>query len=190
MSEDLMIGICDDEMIYRDKMIHLLRKLEAKEKEKFEIITFSSGEEVLSYEDDIGILILMEGSMKVKLLVLITALLLTIISLGAANAESDVYYTTENGVELTEAQYDNLTKVFTLDELDCLGTAAIDEMKDDTNLRLIASDEVNVVTKTRYNKNNEPVEIIHREVSEAEAKRIADEVKKRKRTKILTEICN
>ncbi|MFR1722111.1 hypothetical protein [Emergencia timonensis] len=118
----------------------------------------------------------MRKKLSVSFIVLL--LILTSISLVSAYTVNDVYYTTEHGVELTKAQYDNLTKVFTPEELDCLAIPAIEEMKNDTKLKLLDSSEVCVVTKTRYDENNKPVETINKEVSEAEAKRIAAELKK------------
>ena len=113
---------------------------------------------------------------KVIAAVLILSWLMISIFLTSAYASDNVYYITQHGVKLTETQYENLAKVYTEEELDCLPIPYIDSIKDDSTLRLIASDEVSVVTRTRYNEKGEPVETINEEVTEAEAKRIAAEI--------------
>lgn len=84
-------------------------------------------------------------------------------------ATSDVYYTTQHGVELTQTEYENLTKVYTPDELDCLPIPFIEQTKRDTQLQLVDSDEAFVVTKTYYNQDGQVTRSISREVSETEA---------------------
>ncbi len=115
--------------------------------------------------------------MKKKLLsIFVTISLMTCMAITPAFGSA--YYTTAHGLELTEAQYENLTKVYTEEDLDCLPIPYIDSIKDDSTLRTVSTDEVYIVTKTHYDENNTPIEIINEEVSKAEAERVAAVEKK------------
>ncbi len=116
--------------------------------------------------------------MKKKIIVSVLLLSWLMISaiLISVYASDNVYYITQHGAKLTKTQYENLTKIYTEDDLDCLPIPYIDSIKEDSTLRTIARDEVSVVTRTRYNEKGEPVETINEEVSEAEAERIAAEI--------------
>lgn len=117
--------------------------------------------------------------MRKRILSFITLLLLVITTTVPTYAnnqknDSDIYYTTQHGVELTQTQYENLTKVYTPEELDCLPIPFIERNKNDDQLRLADSDEAYVVTQTLYDDNNQPVNTINKEVSETEAMMLAN----------------
>lgn len=97
--------------------------------------------------------------------------MLVSISLVHANSIGNTYFTAENGVELTKAQYDNLIKVYTLEEINILPAAFIEQIKNDTKLRLIGYDEAYYITQTYFNKDNLPIKHINIEVSETEARK-------------------
>lgn len=101
-------------------------------------------------------------------LVLSTALVLPVYAV-----DNGIYLTTKNGTELTKTQYDNLKKIYTAEDLEDLPSDFLDEIKNEPNLILEDRDEVCVITRTRYDQNDQPVETINTEVSEAEAKRVA-----------------
>lgn len=54
----MLIGICDDEAIIREELIRLCNKFTTSNLHNFEIITFTSGEELLKYNKPIDILFL------------------------------------------------------------------------------------------------------------------------------------
>lgn len=54
----MLIGICDDEEIIRNELIKLCRNFSALNVCKFDIVSFSSGEELLDYSEIIDILFL------------------------------------------------------------------------------------------------------------------------------------
>lgn len=117
--------------------------------------------------------------MRKRILSFITLLLLVITTTVPTYANnqkngSDIYYTTQHGVELTQIQYENLTKVYTPEELDCLPIPFIERNKNDDQLRLADSDEAYVVTQTFYDDNNQPINTINKEVSETEAMMLAN----------------
>lgn len=52
----MLIGICDDNAIYRNHMTNIIRRYESKE--AIEIVTFCDGKEVLGFQRDLDILFL------------------------------------------------------------------------------------------------------------------------------------
>lgn len=114
--------------------------------------------------------------MKRKLLtnlVILSLILSTVLAVPTYAADNGVYLTTKSGAELTKTQYDNLKKIYTEEDLAVLPSDFIDEIKNEPDLLLEDRDEVCVITRTRYDENNQPVETINTEVTEAEAKRVA-----------------
>lgn len=114
--------------------------------------------------------------MKRKLLtnlVILSLILSTVLAVPTYAADNGVYLTTKSGAELTKTQYDNLKKIYTEEDLAVLPSDFIDEIKNEPDLVLEDRDEVCVITRTRYDENNQPVETINTEVTEAEAKRVA-----------------
>ncbi|MGF6376058.1 hypothetical protein M2140_001128 [Clostridiales Family XIII bacterium PM5-7] len=98
--------------------------------------------------------------MKKKLLICLAVLSLTLSSMlffVACSKADDIYYTTQDGIELTKEQYDNLTKVYTQEELDVLPPPFIEQNKNDPNLKLAGGAYYTTrngieLTREQYNK--------------------------------------
>ena len=82
----------------------------------------------------------------------------------------DVFFTTPYGAEFTKAQFDNLRRVFTTEEISNFVPGEMDDIKDNTHLVLEDKSEIIVETRTYYDENNQPIKSVHREITEAEAR--------------------
>lgn len=68
-----------------------------------------------------------------------------------------------------KVQYDNLTRLFTEEQLNVLPAKAIRDFKDDPNLdKNSASSEITVETTTYYDENGEPIKSEHEVIDEKE----------------------
>ena len=78
---------------------------------------------------------------------------LSIMLLGSLNVNAQelkkAYFVNMNGVELTEAQYNNLLKGFSHDTINTMSKEMIDMLKDDTNIKKVTTTKY-VETSTRY----------------------------------------
>lgn len=54
----MIIGICDDELIIREELVRLCQRFKDTHLTNFDLICFSSGEEIINYENTIDILFL------------------------------------------------------------------------------------------------------------------------------------
>lgn len=111
--------------------------------------------------------------MKKKILIAYIGVLF--VSMGITFAYSfsqDVFFTTPYGAEFTKAQFDNLRRVFTTEEISNFRPGEVDDIKDITDMTLDDKSEIIVETRTYYDENNQPIKSVHREITEAEARGI------------------
>ena len=112
--------------------------------------------------------------MKKKILLFIIALLLM---LNCSNVYAfETYYTNPNGVELTEQQYNNLSKALKKEVIDWLPQEIIDEFKDDENLTAISYSKY-IRTDSYFDSTGKITRNIDTVVTEEEALKFLKEEK-------------
>lgn len=86
-----------------------------------------------------------------------------------ADTDEEDFFEEVQGVELTEKQYSNLSKVFTDDQIQCMTSETLELYKNDETLEVVSEDKVYVKTDHYYLLGNE-IRTVDEVITEEEAK--------------------
>lgn len=112
--------------------------------------------------------------MKKIFLAIFTALFLMPFMVSAS--ETEPFYTNMNGAELNEQQYNNLLKAFSEDTIATMTVEAINQLKDNENLKKYETTKFVQVDEI-YNHKGELISTLEKEITEEEAMNIVNEQK-------------
>ena len=115
-----------------------------------------------------------KGEMKKGLLAVICGTLLLGFGTGMeVKAQEDIYYTNLNGVEFTEEQYQNVSRVFDEDTISVMAKETADLIKDDKKLHIVDEETRYYRVDEIYDKSEKLLDSWTSVITKAEAERIA-----------------